>query len=138
MADRKETKVWTPNENQARFLEILKDYPDGATLKDIEIDKGIKVASGTINNAHMRELVESTDGELVYEQFYRGVKVGERKIPAKIYKLKQQVRPRRKGLPPLPPIKMGSDGTSTFSPPEPILMGETPDGALSAPKSQTD
>jgi hypothetical protein len=84
----KTEKQWTPNENQSKFLEILKDYPDGATLKDIEIDKGVKFATGTINNAHMKELVEATDGELIYEQMYRGVKVGERKVPAKIYKLR--------------------------------------------------
>lgn len=84
----KSVKTWAPNENQAKFLEVLKEYPDGATLKDIEIDKGIKFATGTINNAHMRELVDSADGEIVYEQFYRGQKVGERKVPAKVYRLK--------------------------------------------------
>ena len=29
------TREWSANEKQKSFMEILKDYPDGATLKDI-------------------------------------------------------------------------------------------------------
>lgn len=82
-------KNWTPNENQKKFLEVLKEYPDGTTLKDIEIDTGMKVATGSINNAHMKELVETADGEIVYDKMYRGIKVGEQKVAVKIYKLKK-------------------------------------------------
>lgn len=81
-------KTWTPNENQKQFLEALKDYPDGATLQQIKIDKGLKVATGSINNAHMKELVESADGEFVCDLVFNGVKIGETKKTWKIYKLK--------------------------------------------------
>lgn len=81
-------KTWTPNPNQQKFLEVLANYPDGTTLKDIEIDTGLKVATGSINNAHMHELVDIADGEIIYDKMYRGVKVGEQKVKVKIYKLK--------------------------------------------------
>lgn len=82
-------KNWTPNENQRKFLEILKEYPDGVTLQQIQIDKGLKIATGSINNAHMKELVDSTDGEFLCDLVFNGVKIGTAKKPWKIYKLKK-------------------------------------------------
>ena len=37
-------KNWTPNETQKDFLKVLEQYPDGTTLKDIELDTGIIIS----------------------------------------------------------------------------------------------
>jgi len=46
MADGKTIKVWEPNETQRDFMKVLENYPDGATLKDIELDTGKSFKTG--------------------------------------------------------------------------------------------
>lgn len=91
MAENKETKktekVWQPNETQKSFLKTLENYPDGATLKDIELDTGVVFKSGAINTLSNKGLVVTADGERVSDKVYRGVVIGTIKEPVKIYRL---------------------------------------------------
>lgn len=80
-------KAWTPNETQKDFLATLESYPDGATLKDIEIDTGKVFKTGCINTLVSKELVVTADGTRVADVIYRGVKIAEKKDSVKIYKL---------------------------------------------------
>lgn len=81
-------KTWTPNETQKRFLEVLGNYPDGTTLAQIKIDTGIEFKTGSINNVHMKEKLEITDGEFKCDLVFNGVKIGETTKSWKVYKLK--------------------------------------------------
>lgn len=81
------TKEWSANEKQKSFMEILKDYPDGATLKDIEIDKGVAFATGCINTLVSRGLVKVVDSVRVSDKVYRGVVIAQVKDPVKKYYL---------------------------------------------------
>lgn len=90
MAENKKTttiKEWNPNEKQKAFMEILKEYPDGATLKDIEIDKGVAFATGCINTLVSRGLVNVNDSVRVSDKVYRGVVIAQVKDPVKKYYL---------------------------------------------------
>ncbi len=87
MADRKEAKVWTPNETQKDFMETLKSYPDGATLRDIELDTGKTFKTGAINVLVAKELVSASDGEFSVNLVYRDRVIGSVKKSWKIYKL---------------------------------------------------
>lgn len=90
MAENKKTttiKEWSPNEKQKAFMEILKEYPDGATLKDIEIDKGVAFATGCINTLVSRGLVNVNDSVRVSDKVYRGVVIAQVKDPVKKYYL---------------------------------------------------
>ena len=91
------TKEWRPNEKQQKFLEVLGEYPDGATLKDIELDKGVAFATGCINTLVSRGLVNVVDSVRVSDKVYRGVVIAQVKDPVKKYYLAQYWRPRRKG-----------------------------------------
>ena len=42
-------KTWQPNETQNDFMKVLENYPDGASLKDIELDTGKAFKTGSIN-----------------------------------------------------------------------------------------
>jgi hypothetical protein len=82
------SKEWQPNAKQKEFLESLKDYPDGVTLKDLEIEKGKKFATGTINTLVSHGLVETVDSDgLSADIVYKGVVIGSKKLDWKIYKL---------------------------------------------------
>lgn len=81
-------KVWQPNENQKKFLEVLGNYPDGATLQQIKLDTGIEFKTGSLNNAHMKEKYETTDGEFKIDLVFNGVKIGETTKTWKVYKLR--------------------------------------------------
>ena len=87
MADGK-VKTWEPNETQKEFIKVLGEYPDGATLRDIEIDKGLTFKTGAINVLVSKELVEAADGEFQVELVYRNTVIGSVKKTWKIYKLK--------------------------------------------------
>ena len=80
-------KTWTPNENQKDFMETLKSYPDGATLKDIELDTGKVFKTGAINTLVSRGLVVASDGEFAVSKVYRDRVIGSIKMSWKIYKL---------------------------------------------------
>lgn len=88
MAENKTEKTireWSPNEKQRAFMEILKEYPDGVTLKDIELDKGVVFATGCINVLVSKNLVGTSDSVRVSDIIYRGVKIGEKNDKVKKY-----------------------------------------------------
>lgn len=88
-------KNWTPNETQKEFIEILKKYPDGATLKDIELDCGKKFATGSINTLLDTEKGKGyVDGsskiEVEVAQVYRDTVIGKVKKEWTLYKLTEK------------------------------------------------
>lgn len=87
----KVVKEWKPNPNQAKVLEILKDYPDGAMLIDIEIDKDFKVATGVITPLVSRGLVIATDVDRVSDIVYRETVIGHKTDHVKKYTLAKNV-----------------------------------------------
>lgn len=86
----KVVKEWKPNPNQAKVLEILKDYPDGAMLVDIEIDKGFKVATGVITPLVSRGLVVATDVDRISDIIYRETVIGHKTDHVKKYTLTKE------------------------------------------------
>lgn len=59
------TNQWKPNENQTKFMEILKENPDGTTLRDIKEKYGIEFKTGSINTLLTKGLVVA-DGKKTY------------------------------------------------------------------------
>ena len=87
MADGKTIKVWEPNETQRDFMKVLENYPDGATLKDIELDTGKSFKTGAINVLVGKGKVVAADGEFQVNLVYRDTVIGSVKKSWKIYKL---------------------------------------------------
>lgn len=81
----KTVKEWSANEKQKAFMEVLKNYPDGATLKDIEIDGFGVFTTGCINTLVSRGLVRTEDSVRVSDKVYRGVVIAQVKDPVKKY-----------------------------------------------------
>lgn len=79
---------WTMNDNQTKFVAVLKDYPNGATLLEIKRDKGIEFKTGSINTLVSKGLV-SAEEERTYEcnVVYENQVVGHTKLTRKVYKL---------------------------------------------------
>lgn len=77
--------TWTPNEKQREFLEILKNYTEGATLKDIELDTGKVFKTGTVNALVSKGVIKTTDKEVLVDLTYRGVVIGTVKKVWKVY-----------------------------------------------------
>ena len=84
----KTIKTWTPNDTQKDFLNTLRNYPNGATLRDIEIDTGKTFKTGAINVLVSKGLVVAEDSEVTVELIYRGVVIGTVKKNWKVYTLK--------------------------------------------------
>lgn len=80
-------KTWQPNETQNEFMKVLENYPDGATLKDIELDTGKVFKTGSINALIGKGLVSVADGEFAVDLVYRNKVIGQVKKPWKIYRL---------------------------------------------------
>ena len=80
-------KTWQPNETQNDFMKVLKNYPDGVSLKDIELDTGKVFQTGSINVLIGKGMVEVTDGEFAVNLVYRDKVIGQVKKPWKIYRL---------------------------------------------------
>ena len=80
-------KTWQPNETQNDFMKVLKNYPDGASLKHIELDTGKVFKTGSINVLIGKGMVEVTDGEFAVNLVYRDKVIGQVKKPWKIYRL---------------------------------------------------
>lgn len=80
-------KTWQPNETQLEFMKVLENYPDGATLKDIELDTGKTFKTGSINTLIGKGLVSVADGEFAVDLVYRKNVIGQVKKPWKIYRL---------------------------------------------------
>lgn len=77
--------TWTPNEKQREFLEILENYTEGATLKDIELDTGKVFKTGTVNALVSKGVIKTTDKEVLVDLAYRGVVIGTVKKVWKVY-----------------------------------------------------
>lgn len=80
-------KTWQPNETQNDFMKVLEQYPDGASLKDIELDTGKVFKTGSINVLIGKGLVSVADGEFAVNLVYRDKVIGQVKKPWKIYRL---------------------------------------------------
>ena len=87
----KVVKEWKPNPNQAKVLKVLEDYPDGAMLVDIEIDKGFKVATGVITPLVNKGLIVATDVDRISDIMYREVIIGHKTDHVKKYILAKYV-----------------------------------------------
>ena len=85
-------KVWKPNENQKAFLEALANYDRPVSLMEIAVDSGVRFASGVVTPLVKRELVISTDVEVICDIVFKGVKVGEKKNPVKAYILAKETK----------------------------------------------
>ena len=83
----KTIKTWTPNETQKAFLETLRAYPNGATLKDIELDTGIAYKTGAINVLVSKGLVIAEDSEVKVNLVYRDTIIGTVTKNWKVYAL---------------------------------------------------
>lgn len=82
-----EKKIWQPNETQTQFINILKEYPAGATLKDIALDKGVNFKTGSVNTLVSKGLVEVSDSEVKVNLVYRDQVIGTVTKNWKVYKL---------------------------------------------------
>ena len=82
------TKTWTMNETQKNFIDLLKEYPNGVTLLELKLEKGIDFKTGSINTLITKKLVTATEEkELSCDIVYNGQIVGHCTKKGKIYKL---------------------------------------------------
>jgi hypothetical protein len=83
--------TWTPNEKQTRFMEILKENPDGITLREIKSKYGIEFATGTFNSLlpHGKNKVKKADftRDFTADIIYNGEKIGEKPYHDTVYLL---------------------------------------------------
>lgn len=87
----KVVKEWKPNPNQEKVLKVLEDYPNGAMLVDIEIDKGFKVATGVITPLVNKGLIVATDVDRISDIVYRETIIGHKTDHVKKYTLVKYV-----------------------------------------------
>lgn len=81
-------KQWEMNDTQRKFVEILKENPDGLTLREIKKAYGVEFKTGSINTLSAKGLV-NTDGkrEFVADIVYEGEVIGHKTYKDTIYKL---------------------------------------------------
>lgn len=81
--------TWTPNEKQTRFLEILKENPDGITLREIKSRHGVEFATGTINTLLTKGMVKKADGtrDFTADIVYNGEVIGHKSYSDTVYVL---------------------------------------------------
>lgn len=81
-------KVWTPNETQKDFMKILKENPDGITLKDIELKYGKTFKTGSLNTLLGKELVDGSQKvQVKVDLVYKDVVIGNITKEWTLYKL---------------------------------------------------
>ena len=81
-------KTWTMNETQKDFVEVLKDYKEGATIFELRL-AGKDFKTGSINTLISKGIVEIVgEREFPCEVTYQGVVVGKVTKTGKIYRLK--------------------------------------------------
>ena len=80
-------QVWTMNETQKAFVEVLKNHPEGVTLFELALE-GITFKTGAINPLLTKEIVVNA-GERKYacDVVYNGKVVGHVTKTGAIYKL---------------------------------------------------
>ena len=61
------TKTWTMNETQKNFINLLKEYPNGVTLLELKLEKGIEFKTGSINTLIAKKLVTATEEKEFYD-----------------------------------------------------------------------
>ena len=82
------TKTWTMNETQKNFIDLLKEYPNGVTLLELKLEKGIEFKTGSINTLIAKKLVTTTEEkEFSCDIVYNNHVVGHCTKKGKIYKL---------------------------------------------------
>lgn len=82
-----EKKVWSMNETQSKFVNLLKERENGATLFELKLE-GYDFKSGSINTLLSKGIVEAND-ERTYkcDVVYNGKVVGSLTKSGKVYKL---------------------------------------------------
>lgn len=82
-------QTWTPNEKQTRFMEILKENPDGMTFREIKSKYGIEFATGTTNTLLSKGKVRKADGtrDFTADIIYNGEVIGHKSYSDTIYVL---------------------------------------------------
>lgn len=87
MADRKERK-WEMNDTQKEFVKILRENPDGLTLREIKKNYGKEFKSGSINTLASKGIV-NTDGirTFVADIVYDSEVIGHKTYNDTVYKL---------------------------------------------------
>lgn len=82
-------QTWTPNPTQQRFMEILKENPDGMTFREIKSKYGIEFKTGTTNTLLSKKLVAKADftRDFVADIIYNGEKLGEKPYHDTVYVL---------------------------------------------------
>jgi hypothetical protein len=87
-------KVWTPNDTQKEFIEILKNHPDGITMKDIELQYGKKFATGSVNilldTENGKGYVDGQDIDVKVDLVYKDTVIGTTTKHWKLYKLTEK------------------------------------------------
>ena len=85
MADRKQ---WEMNDTQKKFVEILKENPDGMTLREIKKAYGVEFKTGSINTLKTKGIV-NTDGkrEFSADIVYDGEVIGHKSYADTVYAL---------------------------------------------------
>lgn len=91
------TKKWEPNPNQKKVLETLTNYPNGALLVDIEIDYGIKVATGVITPLVNKGLIVAEEVDRVSNIVYRDTVIGHKTDHVKRYCLASLIKEENSG-----------------------------------------
>ena len=81
--------TWSPNDTQKKFMEILKENPNGLTLREIKKGYGIEFKTGAINTLKTKGLVITLDEkrEFVADIVYDNEIIGHKTYADTIYKL---------------------------------------------------
>lgn len=89
MEKKTQTNKWEMNPTQKKFIEVLKDYPDGATLLEIEQDTGDRFATGSINVLKSKGFITTDEEKRIYEcdLVFQGTKIGSVKKSYTVYRL---------------------------------------------------
>ena len=80
---------WQPNDTQKQFMEILREYPDGVTLLEIKLERGIEFKTGSINTLTSKGLVKVSEEDKAFacDIVYNGSVVGHCTKKGKVYRL---------------------------------------------------
>ena len=81
-------KVWTPNDTQKEFMNILKQNPDGITMKDIELNYGKTFKTGSTNTLISKGYVDGENKvDVECQVVYKGEVIGTTTKHWTVYKL---------------------------------------------------
>lgn len=84
-----QTKTWSMNETQTKFVNELKGRAEGVTLLELKLE-GKEFKTGSINTLVAHGIVEITgEREFACDVMFNGAKVGNIKKTGKVYRLVQ-------------------------------------------------